>query len=1126
MATTLAPLLSFNRGVISKTTLARTDLDRTRLSAEVMTNWIPKTQGPMILRPGTKYTGSSFNDTGAEWIEFVASTEEYALLELTPQKMRVWLPNDTGADWETAAQDGVMTLMARPPIDTELNLTDTGWYVDSLGGGTSTTGSNEDIIPQMTGETTFRVKITASSANDFDNSAGGAPYQASDNDEATNWTDTGYTLSAPYNSAVPSWWNVNFDTGGVTDNYVALSGYSITANDFPDGLNNVARSWRLLAGNYDTGTYATDTGKWTLEDEQSSQAGWSVREKRSFSLPGNDTGTVEARRHWRLYFTEVGNDTGAASARALLIPEIEMFADSGVPGSSVVLDAGARGSTARIRKKVVVDTGDIGIEHSLEINIEQGPVRIRIGSTEGDEDYMSETAIGSGYHNLAFTPLSDFHITIQSADEVDRVIRSLSIGDTGTVEIQSPWLSGNLDNIRYDQSADIVFVDCNGVAPYKIERRGSGRSWSVVKYEPLNGPFLTGRTSQARLSVAQKRGNTRLLSDVPFFKPTQVGSLFEITHDGQSSEWALGNKDAVTDTIEVTGIHETTTTTDERYIGYSASGTYSGEITIERSFDGPDFGFKEVNPTFISGGDGVDTGTFTIPIYDTDDNITVWYRARMSEWSSGNAIINSTYQSGSKTGRCRITKYNNSQSVDVEVFDSFSDTGSSEEWREGAWSGRRGYPTAVSLHEGRLGHAGQAQIWMSVSDDYENFDDSLEGESAPISRTLGSGPVDTIQYLLSTLRLIAGTTGSEIAIKSSSLDETLTPTNTAANAFSTQGSSKLRAVKLDNKGIFTQRSRQKLHMFGFGVTQEAYNDYDTVELTILTPDMLKAGVRSIAIQRQPDTRIHCALDDGTVAILTYEPKEEVLAWSKWTTDGEVERCMTLPGVEEDQVFYHVKRTINGETKRYLEQWAFESACQGDTGLSWLADCAISNTDTGSRSTISVPHLAGKSVTGWANDTGQGNSYGKDLTPDDTGGDQQLLSIDTGGDLTLTDSGLKHVVVGLPYESNFKSTKLAYAARGATAMTLMKRVNALALILHQTHNNAIFAGGDSGHLDPLPRVFDDGAEVDADKIYPELDKYAYPFDGEWDEDSRLHVRGKAPRPATVMAVLPKVTTNEN
>lgn len=1097
-----------------------------------MTNWLPKTQGPMILRPGTKYLGSSLRDTGAAWVEFVASTEDVALLELTGDtgglftgKMRVWLPSDTGNTWETPKQSGQMVPMSRPVVNTTVTLSDTGW-VNASTGGAIASGSANDVIPVMTGPTTNGVTVTASSQNSFESATGSnrsAWKAADDNNSASSWRDTG-----PGGSTLPTWWNVNF--GSAVANRKSVRSYSVRAGHLSGWLAQAPAAWRLITGNFDTGTFATDTGKWTLEDSRSAQTGWAISEKRSFTLPGSDTGTVEARRHWRLFFTAVDGDT------ELAVAEIEMFTAAAaqqvkLDGGSRILNATSRGARAIARKRVIVS--DTGTEHSLAIQIGRGPVTLRVGSNEGDDDYISESSLGTGYHNLAFNPQGDFHITLQNDKMVDRVVSSLAIGDSGTVEITTPWTADDLDYVRYDQSADVVYVDSDGIQQHKIERRGTGRSWSVVEYAPNNGPFLSSRTSSAKLGIKEKFGNTELHSDIPFFNENQEGALFRITHEGQSGRWRLGAVDAKTDVIEVTGIGDTGTpgTTNERRITFAVTGTWAGRIIIERSFDDPDFGFKQVTADYVTTGLGSDTGTFTTVVDDNDNNITVFYRARVSAYTSGVAVVNATYKNGSLTGTARVTGYLNNQEVEAEVLEQFSDTGGVDNWSEGAWSSRRGYPSAVALHEGRLAHAGRANVWLSVSDDYENFDGDVEGESGPIARTLGSGPVDIIQYMVSLLRLVAGTTGSEIAIKASSLDESLTPTNSAARAFSTQGSSSLRALKMDSRALFVQRSGERLFMVGFGSSADSISDYSSTELTLLVPTFLKSGVVSIAIQRQPDTRIHCVLGDGTVAILTYEPQEEVLAWSKWETDtgtnSAVEKAMVLPGAEEDQVFYHIRRTINGTTRRFLEKWALESECQGDTGLSWLMDCAVSQTDTGSALVIAdfAPHLGGQTIAAWANDTGQNNSVGRDLTPDDTGGTQVLLSLDTGGDLTLNDSGPKHIVGGLPYRAEFKSTKLAYGARGTTAMTMMKRVDRLSLILNQTHNNALFCGSDTGNLDPMPRVTNEGATVDTNAIYVDYDRFSFPFNGEWDEDSRLHIRAKAPRPATIMAALPSVNTNE-
>lgn len=49
--------LAFNRGVVSRYALARIDLKRLALSADEQTNWMPRTAGPMTLRPGLKHLG-------------------------------------------------------------------------------------------------------------------------------------------------------------------------------------------------------------------------------------------------------------------------------------------------------------------------------------------------------------------------------------------------------------------------------------------------------------------------------------------------------------------------------------------------------------------------------------------------------------------------------------------------------------------------------------------------------------------------------------------------------------------------------------------------------------------------------------------------------------------------------------------------------------------------------------------------------------------------------------------------------------------------------------------------------------------------------------------------------------
>ncbi|HAC30717.1 MAG TPA: hypothetical protein DCF82_23370, partial [Marinobacter hydrocarbonoclasticus] len=69
-----------------------------------------------------------------------------------------------------------------------------------------------------------------------------------------------------------------------------------------------------------------------------------------------------------------------------------------------------------------------------------------------------------------------------------------------------------------------------------------------------------------------------------------------------------------------------------------------------------------------------------------------------------------------------------------------------------------------------------------------------EGDAGPISRAIGSGPVDVINWLLPAQRLLVGTEGSEKSARSNSLDEPLTRTNFNLKTISTQGSARVPAV--------------------------------------------------------------------------------------------------------------------------------------------------------------------------------------------------------------------------------------------------------------------------------------------------------------------------------------------
>ncbi|TIN03880.1 MAG: hypothetical protein E5Y38_06370 [Mesorhizobium sp.] len=899
-----APLLAFNRGLVTTAALTRVDVDRIRLSAEQMENWLPKTAGAMSLRPGFGYLGASRNNAFAIDIPFVAATNDTALIEFADGKMRVRV--------------------------------------------------NDVLISRVSVATTISNSTFASS---------------------TGWTDA------------------------------SANGGTLTF------------------------------------------------------------------------------------------------------GTGLVLNAVNVGGLAVCRRQITVAGGDQNKEHALNISVTRGPVTFRCGSTSGGDEYVPETTLRTGSHSLAFTPTGDFHIQFQSQLDIDKIVASCQVASSGTMELDIPYAAADLPFVRWDQSADVVFLACDGHQQRRVERRGAGRSWSIVRYEPTNGPFFAARSAAVKLKVAATNGNTTLTSDLPFFKSSHVGALFRVFNESVNQSYKLGANGAYTNPFRVTGVQ--TGNYNDRNWTYTVSGTWVGTLRWQRSFDGEDQGFKRFPYNNASSTIDITGNLGATNNDDEDDNSVVWYKLGFEEgsYTSGTATVTISYDGGGGYGICRVLSINSSTEAVVEVIDRFNTTEYSDNWQEGIWSDKQGWPGAVAFDKGRLGWAGKSRFIFSVSDDYENFDPAFEGDAGPINRTLGSGPVDTINFMLSLSRPIIGTPGAEFSIKSSSFDEPLTPQNAQATSPSTQGSRQgVAAVKIDGRGIFAQRSGKRLFELIFD--PNTY-DYSPRDLTLLCPDLTgSANVVGLAIQRQPDSRVHVWLDDGSVVLLTYEPSEDVTCWSKITAGGSgfIEGVSVLPGEDEDQVYYRIRRTVSAATVRYLEKMAMESECLGGT-TNKQADAFIVISSVTGTTVSGLSHLQGLSVVAWGG--------GKYLGTYTVSGSAITLS----ASVTATD-----VLVGLQYTALYKSTKLAYAAAAGTALDQMKRVNYVGVIMGRVHNDGIEFGRDFSNMDKLPRTFQ-GRPVTADEIFTDYEEPALAFPGEWKPDSRLCIRATAPKPCTLNAAIISIETND-
>lgn len=770
---------------------------------------------------------------------------------------------------------------------------------------------------------------------------------------------------------------------------------------------------------------------------------------------------------------------------------------------------GTRFNAAILRQEVAVIQADRYVKHGLKIIIERGKVTIKVGTSAGDDSYISETQLGAGQHSLSFTPTgSSFFIDFSNRSQYAAYVNSVAVESSGDMTLAVPWGENDLENLRWDQSADVIYVACNGYQQRKIERRGK-ESWSVVKYEPDDGPFRTLNTSSLTMTSGALTGDTTLTASRAYFDSDMVGGLFKLTSVGQKVSIGVTAEGQWSSSIRVVGVD------NSRIFVVNVSGTWTATVTLQRSID------DESSWTDVT---TYTTNQTNVNYDDALDNQIIFYRIGVDtgDFTSGTATCSLTYSGGGISGVARVTSYTSATVVNIAILDHMGQTTATDEWSEGTWSDFRGWPTSVAFYEGRLGWAGNDKVILSVSDAFESFDDEVEGESAPINRSIGSGPVAFINWLLPTQRLLVGTQNSEVSVRSTTLDEALTTTNFNIKEASTQGSDRVAAVKLDSTGIFVQKSGLRVYLLKFELTA---NDYQLSDLTILTPDIGVPGFIKIAVQRQPDTRIHFLRSDGTVAVLLFDPAEDIKAWVEVETgdadgtNGVIEDIFVMPGDEEDVVYYCVKRVINGSTKRYLEKWSVETNCVGGT-YNDQADCFTMFINNPASATVTgLSHLEGEDVVVWADG----------ICLNDSSGDIATFTV-TSGSITLTHAGSSYSasqgIVGLQYSASFKSAKLPFAASLGTPLGQRQRISQISLLLVNTHNQGLEFGRSltSGELDNLPKVVA-GSTVSSSDIHASITIPPVTFPGNTSVDERLFLRAKAPRPCTVSAAILGITTHD-
>ena len=691
---------------------------------------------------------------------------------------------------------------------------------------------------------------------------------------------------------------------------------------------------------------------------------------------------------------------------------------------------------------------------------------------------------------------------------------SLLTGNTSTdiYSIVTPYLTADLFDLKFEQSADVMFITHPDYEPRKISRLADA-SWTIEELDLQTGPFRDQNTEISNTITATEISSGGIavgasvtltaVNHSPFLSSTTAGhvpsgtastsksltgSLFKLVQGLSAGDQhisgllAVGVADVSTATLSITK----GTAWDLVTNGTWGTAADAATVDLERSYDsGTTY---ETVKSFTS------AANYNISTSNTEDVDDAIYRLTVKDaGGASNMAFNLSVRGTGHVGIVEITAVTSGTVATATVLKTLASEDPTHRWSEGSFSNRRGWPIDVTISaEERLTFAGNVSepltVWGSVIGDFTDFALGNDDDSGIQFTLVGLGQQNRIRWMVAKDALILGTNGGEHLLGASKDEEALTPTNVKAKLQTTYGSENVASKIVNQAVIFIQRGGKKVREFLYNFEADAHKADD---LTVFAEHITGAGIVDMAFQRTPDPILWCVRTDGELAILNYERDQNVFSWSRLFTSTNLAGASTKSVIEsvaviyggtrsEDEVWVSILRQINENDSRTIERFTTRDLPSDDDDYKFL-DSYI--TDTGGDVDIEgLSHLEGQTV----------QVYGDGLV--------QATKVVSSGAIEATTAADTYQV-GLGYDSTIVPMDLDIEGTG---LTTTKRINRASINLYETIGGEI--GPDTSNLESIPT---------GTSLFTGHKEISIP--GGYSRDTDITIRQTNPTPMTVLSV---------
>lgn len=652
----------------------------------------------------------------------------------------------------------------------------------------------------------------------------------------------------------------------------------------------------------------------------------------------------------------------------------------------------------------------------------------------------------------------------------------------GAYEIDTPWSAANLVtdegtlSLRSVQSADVMWVCHNTglVAPQKLTRYGA-TNWGILPVSFDNGPFEdVDPDNTITVTASGVTGTITLTASSAIFSADDIGTSFymEQKDAGGIKTWQVQTAVAAGPTYrKYEGNYYLPTATGAT----GKTGANPPVHTEGRVWDGPG-------------------GTGSSP---DGDGIEWEYQHSGYGWAKITAI-----GGGGTTATADVT-LNNGR---LRLPESFTTTGTTR-WAKSAFSQARGWPTSVAFFRERLVYARNRELFFSVVGAYDDFSrkdgPDITKETA-IKLQIASDRLDLIRWITPSAALLVGTARNELSIQEQTTTQVFAADNAASMPQTEYGSRLLEPIRVGTAVLFIQRAGRKLREMIYDYASDRYKADD---LTVLSEHIVDAGVIDMDFQQEPDNILWCVLADGTISALTYNRERGVVAWVPHVIGGpdafvEAVASISAPDGRRDDVWFVVRRTINGSTVRYVEVLEDNRLAETDTADAFYGDAGITYEGVSTKTISGLGHLEGATVQVLAD------------------GSAHADCVVSGGQITLNRFATK-VQIGFDSPAQLQTMRADGGAQDGTAQTRSKSFGEVWARLHNTIGGLI--GPSFSRLDPIPGLKPANPVGTRPALYSGDRKIEMPADV--GTDGYICVQSSPMLPMTLVALTARMEVND-